>query len=81
MILSAARRILFPALLLCALASLRESSFAAEPWATYRVTEQAVRGGSIKKIDLFGLTEEPVVPATPAPPLRHRMGRRAVGGS
>lgn len=55
--------------------------FDPEPWASYRVTDEAVRGGPIEKIDLIGLTEEPVVPATPAPPLRHRMGRRAVGGS
>jgi ATP-dependent Clp protease ATP-binding subunit ClpX len=55
--------------------------FDSERWANYRVAEQAVRGGPIEKLDFFGLKEEPMEPATPAPPLRHRVGRRSASGS
>ena len=55
--------------------------FDPEPWVTYRVTEASVRGGPIERSDFFGLPAAPVKPASPAAPLRHRLGRRSTGGS
>jgi len=55
--------------------------FDPEEFATYLVSEESVRGGAIRKIDFFGIMEEAVAPAIPAPPLRHRLGRRSASGS
>jgi ATP-dependent Clp protease ATP-binding subunit ClpX len=55
--------------------------FDPEPWVTYRVTEESVRGGPIEKLDFAGLPAALVEPASPAAPLRHRVGRRSAGGS
>lgn len=49
-----------------------------QPWTTYFIDEGAVRGGAIEKLHFFDLSVvAPVKPASPAAPLRHRLGRRA----
>ncbi len=55
--------------------------FDPEPWVTYRVTEEWVRGGPIERSDIFGMPAVPVKPANPSAPLRHRVGRRSASGS
>ena len=55
--------------------------FDPKPWTTARITEATVRGGEVGKLDFFGLPAAPPKPASPAAPLRHRIGRRSAGGS
>lgn len=55
--------------------------FDPQPWETYRVTEATVLGGPIETLDCFGLPAALVEPASPAAPLRHRMGRKSAGRS
>jgi hypothetical protein len=55
--------------------------FDPEPWVTYRVTEEWVRGGPIERSDIFGMPAAPVKPANPSAPLRHRLGRKSAGVS
>ncbi len=55
--------------------------FDPQPWETYRVTEESVRGGPIEKLDFLGLTAASMHLGNPSAPLRHRLGRKSAGGS
>jgi hypothetical protein len=52
-----------------------------EPWAHYVITEAAVRGGAIERLDSFGLPSATTNPGSPAAPLRRRLARRSAEGS
>ena len=54
--------------------------FDPQPWTTYFIDEEAVRGGEIEKLGLFNLIAASEKPS-PAAPLRHRLGRRSHGAS
>ena len=54
--------------------------FDPQPWTTYFIDEEAVRGGEIATLGLFNLIAASEKPS-PAAPLRHKLGRRLAGGS